>query len=53
MPTIGLLFAEPNPGPLKALLAAQGWLTNELRAPMTPASAALTERLRSSLAPLA
>lgn len=52
MPTIGLLFDEPNPGPLKALLAAQGWLTNELRAPMTPASAALTERLRSSLAPL-
>ncbi|WP_183035168.1 4-hydroxy-tetrahydrodipicolinate synthase [Cupriavidus sp. UME77] len=41
MPMIKLLFAEPNPGPLKAMLAREGWLRNELRAPMTPASAAV------------
>lgn len=40
------LFAEPNPGPLKALLARQGLLRDELRSPMTRASAALVERLQ-------
>ncbi|MDW3686490.1 4-hydroxy-tetrahydrodipicolinate synthase [Cupriavidus sp. CV2] len=45
MPMIKLLFAEPNPGPLKAMLAREGWLRNELRAPMTPASAALEAAL--------
>ena len=39
------LFAEPNPGPLKALLAHQGLIHNELRAPMTLASPALSEQL--------
>ena len=47
VPLIEALFAEPNPGPLKALLAAQGRLQNELRAPMAPASAELAERLRA------
>lgn len=44
-PLIRLMFSEPNPGPVKALLAKQGWLKNELRFPMTSASAALTEQL--------
>lgn len=46
------LFEEPNPGPVKALLAEAGLLQPLLRAPMTPASAALVERLRSLQAPL-
>ncbi len=37
-PLIEALFAEPNPGPLKAVLAAQGWCSPELRAPMSRAS---------------
>jgi 4-hydroxy-tetrahydrodipicolinate synthase len=45
LPLIAGLFAEPNPGPLKALLARRGLLRNELRSPMTPASTALAERL--------
>lgn len=44
-PLIEALFAEPNPGPLKALLARQKLLRDELRSPMTRASAALVERL--------
>ena len=46
------LFEEPSPGPLKALLAAQGECENELRAPMTTASAALVDRLRGLVAEL-
>ncbi|MDF3834602.1 4-hydroxy-tetrahydrodipicolinate synthase [Cupriavidus basilensis] len=45
MPMIRQFFSEPNPGPLKAMLARQGWLRNELRAPMTPASEALEAAL--------
>ncbi|RDJ99471.1 4-hydroxy-tetrahydrodipicolinate synthase [Paraburkholderia lacunae] len=45
-PLIQALFAEPNPGPVKALLAAHGLIRNELRMPMTRAGAALVERLR-------
>ncbi|MGF6837221.1 4-hydroxy-tetrahydrodipicolinate synthase [Paraburkholderia youngii] len=45
VPQIQFAFAEPNPAPMKALLAATGWVRNELRLPMTRASAALTERL--------
>lgn len=45
-PLIEELFAEPNPGPLKALMARQGLLRDELRSPMTRASAALAERLQ-------
>jgi len=45
MPMIRLLFAQPNPGPLKAMLAREGWLRNELRAPMTPAGEALASAL--------
>jgi 4-hydroxy-tetrahydrodipicolinate synthase len=46
-PLIQALFAEPNPAPVKALLAAQGVIRNELRMPMTRASDALLERLRA------
>ncbi|MBB5412247.1 4-hydroxy-tetrahydrodipicolinate synthase [Paraburkholderia sp. HC6.4b] len=48
VPQIQLAFAEPNPAPVKALLAARGWVRNELRLPMTRASEALTERLAAS-----
>ena len=42
---IELLFAEPNPAPLKAALAQLGLIDEELRAPMTPVSAALRAQL--------
>ena len=45
LPLIDLLFAEANPGPLKAALSLDGSIRNELRAPMTPASEALRQRL--------
>ncbi|MFM0238744.1 4-hydroxy-tetrahydrodipicolinate synthase [Paraburkholderia phytofirmans] len=44
-PLIEALFVEPNPAPVKALLAAQGLIRDELRMPMTRASGALIERL--------
>ena len=47
-PMIKLLFAEPNPGPIKALLARQGLLSDALRAPMTPASQDLAVRLAAA-----
>ena len=46
------LFEEPSPGPVKALLAAQGECANELRAPMTAASTALRGRLMALVASL-
>lgn len=46
-PWIELCFAEPNPAPLKALLAREGWMRNELRAPMMAASPALVQRLQA------
>jgi len=45
-PLIEGLFAEPSPGPLKALLARRGLVREELRSPMTRASGALVERLQ-------
>ncbi|MDR8395777.1 MULTISPECIES: 4-hydroxy-tetrahydrodipicolinate synthase [Paraburkholderia] len=44
-PLIQTLFAEPNPAPVKALLAAQGLIRDELRMPMTRSGGALRERL--------
>ncbi|WP_321846164.1 4-hydroxy-tetrahydrodipicolinate synthase [Paraburkholderia bannensis] len=38
VPLVRAMFAEPNPGPVKAALAQQGLLRNELRAPMTRVS---------------
>lgn len=37
-PLTRALFAEPNPAPVKAVLARQGWLADGLRAPLRPAS---------------
>lgn len=45
LPLVNAVFAEPNPGPIKALLAAKGLLGSELRRPMTEASAALAQEL--------
>jgi 4-hydroxy-tetrahydrodipicolinate synthase len=39
------LFVDANPGPLKAVLANEGSMQDELRAPMTRASDGLRERL--------
>lgn len=44
-PLVADLFAEPNPAPVKALLAAQGWFDDGLRLPFVPASDALRARL--------
>ncbi|MEW9899807.1 4-hydroxy-tetrahydrodipicolinate synthase [Chitinivorax sp. PXF-14] len=52
LPLIRLLFSEPNPGPVKAALALQGWIADELRLPMTPASAGCREPLRQALTAL-
>jgi 4-hydroxy-tetrahydrodipicolinate synthase len=49
LPMITLLFSEPNPGPLKAALALQGKIGNELRLPMTPMSTAGTAQLAQAL----
>ncbi|MDC8758686.1 4-hydroxy-tetrahydrodipicolinate synthase [Janthinobacterium fluminis] len=49
LPMIRLLFAEPNPGPIKAALAMQGRIRDELRLPMTPMSAAGKARLSAAL----
>ncbi|RQO82229.1 4-hydroxy-tetrahydrodipicolinate synthase [Acidovorax sp. FJL06] len=49
-PWVEACFAEPNPAPLKAMLAHAGEMRNELRAPMMAASGALVQRLQA-LAP--
>ncbi len=46
-PWVDACFAEPNPAPLKAMLAHAGWMHNELRAPMMPVSQALQDRLKA------
>ncbi len=46
-PWIEACFAEPNPAPLKAMLAHAGEMRNELRAPMMVASQDLAQRLRA------
>lgn len=48
-PLIELMFAEPNPAPVKALLAHMGLIEDELRAPMTRASARLRDQLFGAL----
>lgn len=49
VPMVHMLFAEPNPGPLKALLAAQGDIHGGLRAPMQSASRKLVSALVDSV----
>ena len=45
LPHIHASFEEPNPAPIKAYLARQGWMRTEMRAPMIEASDALVERM--------
>ena len=45
LPWIEAAFAEPNPGPIKAALAATGAMRPELRAPMTVPSQDLVDRM--------
>lgn len=49
LPVIQLLFSEPNPGPVKAALALQGHILDELRLPMTPMSAVGRVKLARAL----
>jgi 4-hydroxy-tetrahydrodipicolinate synthase len=51
-PLTRALFDEPNPAPVKALLAHRGECANELRLPLTPASQALQSRLVGMLSAL-
>jgi len=46
-PMIRDLFAEPNPAPLKALLAHQDWCSAAVRLPFVPVSSELHQRLRA------
>lgn len=47
---VRLLFAEGNPVGIKAVLAQQGIIENNLRLPLVPASRELQERIATSLA---
>ncbi len=49
LPLVRALFCEPNPGPIKAALAAQGWISEELRLPMTAATAVGRARVLAAL----
>lgn len=44
-PVVKAAFAEPNPAPVKAALAREGRIADELRAPMHRAAAATGQRL--------
>jgi 4-hydroxy-tetrahydrodipicolinate synthase len=52
LPMIRLLFAEPNPAPVKEALALMGLMRNELRSPMKGATPELSARLKRELARL-
>lgn len=47
---VGLAFAEPNPAPLKGVMARLGWMQDELRAPLHSASPALIDKFAEVLA---
>jgi 4-hydroxy-tetrahydrodipicolinate synthase len=49
-PLVSALFAEPNPGPLKAVLAALGQIKANVRAPMTQASSAAVRAAQAAYA---
>ncbi|CAG2149700.1 4-hydroxy-tetrahydrodipicolinate synthase [Cupriavidus yeoncheonensis] len=51
-PLVSLMFSEPNPAPVKAALAIEGWIEPDVRLPMQPASKALWQRLETALASL-
>jgi 4-hydroxy-tetrahydrodipicolinate synthase len=44
------IFLEANPGPIKAAMAAKGWLEEEVRLPLVSMSAANREKLMATLA---
>lgn len=48
-PLIGLMFAEPNPAPVKAALALAGMTTAEVRRPLMPASKSLVARIDAAI----
>ncbi len=48
-PLSRLLFTEPSPAPVKKALAMRGWIADELRLPMMPASDELAARLHQVL----
>ena len=52
VPWIEAVFAEPNPAPIKCLLAQRGLIHNELRAPLTASSSDLAARMERLLAPI-
>jgi 4-hydroxy-tetrahydrodipicolinate synthase len=45
------MFVESNPAPMKAALARIGLITNELRLPLCPITAASNSQLEKDLAP--
>lgn len=49
MPVSQALFAEPNPSVFKAVLARQGWMSDELRLPHSPATVEAVERAWTAL----
>ena len=53
LPWLQVAFAEPNPAVIKAALALQGAMSDELREPMQPCSPATLARLRGVLADMA
>ena len=48
-PLFKTLFIEPNPVPVKAALAHQGWMTEEVRLPLTPMEPANRAKLDAVL----
>jgi len=49
LPLVRVLFAEPNPAVIKAALAQEGWISNELRLPMLPASSSVCAQVAAVL----
>ena len=49
MPLHHALFLDPNPAPVKYAMNLLGLCANELRLPLTPASAATQETVRSAM----
>ncbi|MEX3936459.1 4-hydroxy-tetrahydrodipicolinate synthase [Paraburkholderia phymatum] len=47
-PVLKLLFAAPNPSAIKAMLSIEGRISDEVRVPLTPASARLVGQLAES-----
>jgi 4-hydroxy-tetrahydrodipicolinate synthase len=43
------IFIEANPGPIKAAMAAKGWLKDEVRLPLVSMNAGNREKLMATL----